>query len=72
MAESRVADRVVTEVAASVEGLGRWMAVEPMGRQLHAKMEYSFLYVLGKVKDHVRKMRNCLPVLEWRTGSRGR
>jgi hypothetical protein len=64
MAESRVADPVVTEVTAIVEALGRWTAVERIGRQLHAEMECSFLYVLGKAKDHGGKMRNSLAVIE--------
>jgi hypothetical protein len=64
MTESRVADPVVTQVAAIVEVLGRWIAVERMGRQLHTKMECSFLYVLGKAKDHVGKMRNSLAAAE--------
>jgi hypothetical protein len=69
IAESRVADSVVTEVAAKVEAPGRWIAVERLGKQLHAKMECSFFYVLGKAKDHVRKMRNSLAAIEWKTRS---
>jgi hypothetical protein len=44
IAESRVADPVVTEVVAIVEALGRWIAVERMGRQLHARFHPLFLF----------------------------
>jgi hypothetical protein len=53
----------VSEVAI-VEVLDRWMAVERMGTQLHTKMECSFLYVLGKAKNYVGKMRNSLAAIE--------
>jgi hypothetical protein len=60
MEEFRVTDPVLTEVAAIIEALDRWMVVERMGRQLHAEIEYGFLRVLGKVKDHLEKLRKDL------------